>query len=180
MVTFIDEWRRKFPSCMVVKRLSRSRALDTFIHHTLLIQYARTWLLLINVYRRIVNENEDIWYFKSLQCARDADRLQDNWFTPYTHSYWFVVGPLVSPVNNVCQKLSEICPALIQSWANVCDVGPRLYQRCMGSSFFAGVDNILAGLPVVTWILYSLSFLWIEGNSGIVYHPFRGCHVMVE
>ena len=23
MVTFIDEWRRKFPSCMVVKRLNR-------------------------------------------------------------------------------------------------------------------------------------------------------------
>ena len=22
MVTFIDEWRRKFPSCMVVKRLT--------------------------------------------------------------------------------------------------------------------------------------------------------------
>ena len=23
MVTFIDEWRRKFPSCMVVKRLNK-------------------------------------------------------------------------------------------------------------------------------------------------------------
>ena len=37
MVTFIDEWRRKFPSCMVVKRLIHcatvsSRALGTYAH----------------------------------------------------------------------------------------------------------------------------------------------------